>query len=331
MSIDIGTLPTVTVYANPPQGDPFWGTGSSGTSPVMPPPGSPPTNPAQLAYGLMYNGVKVFDQAQLGNPQGVLEEFCKGLSGRPGPFAWGQIRSWGEFTDHMAAHSLDIVGGSQYGLTLEQAMRPNFVAELAGLYQWQANGRLTSADPGRSWYGNPLLPIKALWHWIDGGGQSVRVPVEGLQLSLALDRIHGDFKALVQLNRTPGQYAINVPFSYNTFEPMLQNGWVGGTLGRVSGRIDGIVTVTENGHYSFRGRYTLNPDRYDADPNVRKFYQEALTTFLRWIGDTFGHTDYTIEFTGAAPLEFDGPLSNQSMPPIKYPTPKDPPLGPGKK
>lgn len=153
MSIDIGTLPTVTVYANPPQGDPFWGTGSSGTSPVMPPPGSPPTNPAQLAYGLMYNGVKVFDQAQLGNPQGVLEEFCKGLSGRPGPFAWGQIRSWGEFTDHMAAHSLDIVGGSQYGLTLEQAMRPNFVAELAGLYQWQANGRLTSADPGRSWYG----------------------------------------------------------------------------------------------------------------------------------------------------------------------------------
>lgn len=103
-----------------------------------------------------------------------------------------------------------------------------------------------------------------------------------------------------------GTYQLSdASFSYNTFKS-LSDLPVALTVGRVSGKINGNLTINFDGSFSFSGYYNLNDDKFDADPSNRPWLQEALTTFLAQLGETFGHTDYTIHFQGDQPVSFEG-------------------------
>ncbi|WP_143514210.1 lipid II-degrading bacteriocin [Pseudomonas syringae] len=104
----------------------------------------------------------------------------------------------------------------------------------------------------------------------------------------------------------PGRYAINSPFSYNTFSKAPINLPVAGVFGRVNGNIIGDLVIHADNTYTFTGHYTLNKDIYDADKSNRSYWQETLTTFLHDLGNTFGHVDYTINIIGTQPVVFSG-------------------------
>ncbi|MCJ2372194.1 hypothetical protein [Pseudomonas sp. RGM 3321] len=84
-------------------------------------------------------------------------------------------------------------------------------------------------------YGSPSMPIAAIAYWIFGGGEECNVNVGSLNLQMVLS----DFKFITDvLNNpatAPGHYAINSPFSYNTFSKAPVSLPVAGVFGRVNG------------------------------------------------------------------------------------------------
>lgn len=134
------------------------------------------------------------------------------------------------------------------------------------------------------------------------------MPVQGLNLTIVPSRLNAEARAFLKKPRPVGTEQVSIPFSHNTWTPILENGWAAGTVGRVSGTMSGIIVTQADGTYIIDVNYALNPDRYDADKSHRRWYEEALTDFLRWIGETFGHTDFTITFTGVRQLIWRGQL-----------------------
>jgi len=302
---DWGTLPTITVYANPPAVlNPYWGTGIAADFPI----GMPPMyDPVGLGTGAVANGAGVFNASMgLDSYAGLrcLEAFCKGVSGRPGQYLKNQLTLVKGFHSYMAWYA-ELAGVSKDGFTREDSLVTDGakIAGLFGDYFYRKNTGWTFDSGDFDWHAGPLMPIAALAHWVDGNGQNVKLSLKGLGLSLRASNIQGNFNAEIQKSRAPGTYEIDMPFSYNTFNEGL---WVGGTVGRVNGQIRGTLTVYEDHTYTFDGKYSLNPDFYNADLSNRTWAQEALTDFLRWIGETFGHTDYFIEFDGEVPFSTSG-------------------------
>ncbi|MEK6395300.1 hypothetical protein [Burkholderia gladioli] len=72
---DIVALPTITIYANPPKGDPYWGLGGNSNGPVMPPPGAPPGNIGTIGMETVANGEKFFAAANEKDPISVVDAF----------------------------------------------------------------------------------------------------------------------------------------------------------------------------------------------------------------------------------------------------------------
>ncbi|WP_186198547.1 hypothetical protein [Burkholderia gladioli] len=77
---DIVALPTITIYANPPKGDPYWGLGGNSNGPVMPPPGAPPGNIGTIGMETVANGEKFFAAANEKDPISVEMHSFKDLA-----------------------------------------------------------------------------------------------------------------------------------------------------------------------------------------------------------------------------------------------------------
>lgn len=302
---DIVALPTITIYANPPKGDPYWGLGGNSNGPVMPPPGAPPGNIGTIGMETVANGEKFFAAANEKDPISVVDAFFQGLSGRSAAYVYTQLRYVGLFTQWMAAGGYQqVVGANQFGLTPAQAAN---TSTIFGLYATQQKQLLPIED--FRFYGGPLMPFAGIYYWIEGRGAPRSMDVRSMNLDMEIT----DFKPITDIisNREmgPGTYQISAHFSTNLFNHMPFDFWAAGLLGRVGGTINGTLVMHGSEAltpYSFNGEFTLDPDIYDADPSNRPFYQEALTDFLRAIGNLFGHTDYQIKFPGSQPVSFNG-------------------------
>jgi len=313
-----GTLPTVTVYANPPlELNPYWGTGPATDFPV----GMPPQyDPVGMGIGALANGAAVFNASFGADSKAslrCLEEFCKGISGRPAAYALSQLSLVKQFHSYMAWYA-QYAGVSEAGFTLQDTQVENGakIAGLFGDYFYRKNTGWTFDSGKFDWHVGPLMPIAALAHWVDGNGQNVKISLNALGLTLQPSQIKGGFYEEIRKYRPAGSFPINMRFSYNTFN---QGQYIGGTIGRVQGEITGTLTVKADGTFTFDGSYTLLPDYYNADAGDRTWYQESLTTFLNWIGETFGQTDYWIEFDGSVPFIDSGtvtPMAKPDYPPI---------------
>lgn len=295
------TLPPITVYGSPPKGDVFYGTTLAPSTAPMPPRGAPPFNVDRIGPQVIANGENVCRAAQGGDPIAAMDEFFKGLSGRSATYVWSQIRCLGSFTQWLANGGYrQLVGASAFGLVAAQA--PS-ITTLFGLYFSQNGSRPISEF---KFYGNPLMPIAAIYHWIGGNGVDKIIDIPSLNLSMGLN----DFRPIQDIVNNPamgpGVYAINASFDTNLFNHGTKDVWAAGVIGRVSGQVVGTLNMDSAGTYAFNGSYSLSPDVFNADRSSRPFPQEKMTDFLRGIGDLFGHTDYRIIFSGSGPLSFSG-------------------------
>ncbi|MGE7993354.1 lipid II-degrading bacteriocin [Pseudomonas sp. NPDC089554] len=254
------------------------------------------------APALVLNGEAVWAAALAANPYLMMQEICKGLSNQPlfsvrtqlGIHTYANYM-WGENGPAAGKYLFPLDGSFdlQYGYGQFLATNNWIDAPLFAAH---------SVD----FFGVPTMPFAAMGYWLFGNGLPRYVDVRSLNLAMGVS----DFGPINQILTNPdvgeGVYQVSeAPFSYNTFNS-LSDLPVALTVGRVSGKVTGDLTVHADGSYYFSGYYNLNDDKFDADPSNRPWLQEALTTFLMQLGETFGHTDYTIHFQGDQPISFEG-------------------------
>ncbi|WP_434681333.1 lipid II-degrading bacteriocin [Pseudomonas sp. R1-18] len=252
------------------------------------------------AEAYVMNGPAVWAAAAEGDGHKLMEEVCKGLSGQ------SLLMLKDQFALHCYGANYVGAGGVAHGkYTVDgqslQGAYGQFI--LANLYTnaWRDAFKEHPIDL----YG-PFMPFSAVGYWIFGEGRERNIHVGSLNLAFDASEVQPIQAILSNSANGPGVYPLaNEPFSINTFKHPSDLP-VALTVGRVSGNITGSLTVNPDGTYSFSGSYTLNDDKFDADPNKRPWLQEALTTFLRGMGDVFGHTDYYIRFQGSQELTLTG-------------------------
>ncbi|NHB09165.1 lipid II-degrading bacteriocin [Burkholderia cepacia] len=251
--------------------------------------------------------------ANMGNMIRATEMFLKHLEvfGKGDTVFWrNQIAVVGGFTPWLALGGYKhLPGANQYGFNFEPGKYANITA-LFGIYIGQSSG----IPPTQTFesYGNPLMFIEALNHWIHGNGSQRTIHIESLNLRMAVQDFAEIRRAIENPGYGPGTYSFDTGFSTNIFNHGTKDLWSASVFGRVSGRVRGTLELLEDDTYRFVGYYSLNPDRFDADPSNRPFLQEAATTFLSKLGAVLGHKDYQINFFGEKSLSFSGqrPVKN---------------------
>ncbi len=294
------------VYANPPKGDAYYGLGGNVNGPPSPPPGSPPTNPDLLAANVIANGERVFAAANSGNALAALDAFFQGLSARSAGYIFGQIQSLGLFSQWLAAGNYQqLINANAFGFLPTQAQ---FTATMFGLYYTQSRTKPPIQE--FQFYGTPLMDIAAIYYWIAGNGQARAMNMRSLNLTMTID----DFQPIKDIVNNPamgpGTYPISAAFSTNLFNHAPTNLWAAGVLGRVGGQVSGTLVLTSSNTYTFTGDFVFAPDAFDADSSHRPFPQEALTTFLRAIGNLFDAKTYIINFVGSQSVSISGTRQN---------------------
>ncbi|WP_230958814.1 lipid II-degrading bacteriocin [Burkholderia stagnalis] len=256
--------------------------------------------------------------ANTGNMVRATEMFFKYLPaiGRNDLNFWrSQLVLVGGFTPWLAIGGYRYLPGTnQYGFNFAPGHYAN-VSALFGIYVGQLNK--TPPTLKFDFYGNPLMFIEAVNHWIHGNGVQRSINIESLNLKMNVSDFGDLSRAIENPGYGPGIYPINHEFSINIFNHGTQDLWSATVLGRISGRLQGTLELLADNTYRFNGYYTINPDKFDADPSNRPFFQEAATTFLAKLGSALGHTDYRIIFTGEKNISFSGqrPVRNAGIRP----------------
>lgn len=251
--------------------------------------------------------------ANTGNMIRATEMFLKHLQvfgGNDTKFWRNQLMLVGGFTPWLAIGGYKYLpGATQYGFNFEPGTYANITA-LFGIYIGQSSGIPPTSTFAS--YGNPLMFVEALNHWIHGDGTQRTVHIESLNLKMSILDFSEISRAIENPGYGPGIYSFDTGFSTNIFNHGTKDLWSAAVFGRVSGRVRGTLEMLEDDTYRFVGYYSLNPDKFDADPSNRPFLQEAATTFLSKLGATLGHKDYQINFFGEKSLTFSGqrPVKN---------------------
>lgn len=255
------------------------------------------------AANMTLNGQAVWAAVNTNNPLTVLDEVSKGLSGQSAHDVRNQL-AMHCYAASTLPQTAPEQGYGPYRFTSEQSDSIRF---FYGKFLSEGVNYLNSFQSHPvDFYGTPLMPVAAIGYWLYGGGQDRYVHIGSLNLNMVASSFDPIMAVLRDVTKGPGTYSFNSePFSYNTFNQIVDLA-PAGMVGRVSGNLTGSLTISDDGKFSFSGSYTLNPDLYDADLSNRTWYQEALTSFLRQLGETFGHTDYYINFLGSQPVELNG-------------------------
>lgn len=257
--------------------------------------------------------------ANTGNMVRATDMFFKYLQtiGHNDPNFWrNQLVLVGGFTPWLAIGGYKhLPGANQYGFNFSPGHYAN-ISALFGIYI----GQLNKTQPTSKFesYGNPLMFIEAVNHWVHGNGVQRSINIESLNLKMDVNDFEEILKAIANPGYGPGTYFIDTRFSTNIFNHGTKDLWSASTLGRISGQVHGTLTLLADDTYQFNGYYTLNPDKFDADPSNRPFLQETATWFLSKLGSVLGHTDYQIIFTGEKHIVLSGqrPVRNvQTRPP----------------
>ncbi|HGM5580774.1 TPA: lipid II-degrading bacteriocin [Pseudomonas putida] len=257
------------------------------------------------AENMCLNGAELWSAVERNDSLATLDAACKGLSAQSSLVLnqQMQIHCYSAFALNGEAPGQ---GWSPDGLFGDKviSVRMGYGKFLASSStQWSQAFNRHEID----FYGTPLMPIAAIGYWLFGNGITRNVRIGSLNLQM----VATDFTPITDLlalqSTGPGTYRLNAEnFSYNAFSKAPLDIPAAGMIGRVSGKLTGDLTVFADGTYNFSGSYTLNPDVYDAGQSNRTWGQEALTTFLRALGDKFGHADYEIHFIGSQDVQFNG-------------------------
>ncbi|WP_242201959.1 MULTISPECIES: lipid II-degrading bacteriocin [unclassified Pseudomonas] len=302
-------LPATVIYAYPPEGSPY----SYGVGVVVNPFMDDmliAQNMFQNASEALYNGSGIWGAFETRSTLKVMEECFKGLSGKTYAEVEQQFRYhcegglafFSSFATVPPENKYLYVGNGAYG-SADWMTQNQYGYQMAGLLvpPLSVPYRAEPVD----FYGTMMMPLAAIGYWIFGGGQPRNVHIGSLNLQM----LPRDFQPIATLLNDPGNvgsFEVGAPFSYNIFDKAPLDVPAAGMLGRVSGNVKGTLDIQPDGTYVFNGSYSLNSDFYDADKSNRTWAQEALTTFLKGLGDTFGHDDYYINVLGEQSVQYSG-------------------------
>jgi hypothetical protein len=249
------------------------------------------------------NGAAVWAAAATNNAASTTEEVCKGLSGQNAFTVRSQLAM------HVYASYLlgaPIATGQTQQYYADDAVASSLYMLYGQFITSNANQMVGFDEHSVDFYGTPFMPIAGIGYWLFGNGLTRKVYVKSLNLQM----VATDFAPITAVLNDPavgaGVYQISDHFEYNTFSRAPLDLAAAGLIGRANGTVTGTLQVLADGTYTFDGAYTLNDDVYDAPTSNRTWGQEALTTFLRGLGETFGHADYQIKFLGQQEIHFEG-------------------------
>lgn len=256
------------------------------------------------------NGENVWNAVALNDTLATIDAVFTGLSGQSGDVIRQQLYNFSLLNRFL------LKDPSESGISYDASN--NQVTELEyGRMLYMSKEPLI--DTGYDFFGNPTMPIAGVYYWLFGGGENRQVNIESLNLQM----LRTDFQTLNdKLNPannggeslSAGVYNLSDHFEYSTYSHLPTGDvYASGLLGRINGNFSGELTVQQNGDYVFSGKYSINNDVYDANVGNRTFLQEAGTTFLRGLGEMFGHQDYVIEIIGEQPVTLTGNI-NQEFP-----------------
>lgn len=254
------------------------------------------------ARGQTLNGEGVWNAAATNDARATTIEVCKGLSGHDGNTIMSQL-------------SMHAYMSSQDGTARFQAGMPGVLNDQQAADLYMGYGQMLSwgintwsgydAHP-IDFTGNVFMPITGIAYWLFGNGITRTVETKSLDLHMTATDFGPIQKILADpVTYGPGPYTVIEHYEYNTFDHGADLA-AAGLIGRINGTIYGTLIIGQDGSYTFSGEYSINDDVYDAPTSNRTWKQEALTDFLRGLGDAFGHTDYTIKFLGNKPVQFSG-------------------------
>jgi RHS repeat-associated protein len=132
-----------------------------------------------------------------------------------------------------------------------------------------------------------LTTESALFHYMVGGGSSIEIPIDDIQVRTPAPH---EFPAVKQLidQGTDGIQNVSHNVANVHSKPVDTAGTLtGGYLGNITFSLTGNLQVYPNGEYSFTGSAGVITDRYDANPGRhRTRTAEKSTTVLRQIPGT---------------------------------------------
>lgn len=104
------------------------------------------------------------------------------------------------------------------------------------------------------------LAHDCLKHYVEGSGKSLTARFDELGAENVTPEMFAQVKGLAAAGTPDGQYAINDTLGLQTDSLNARAAY-----GRVTLQLQGALTVSQ-GSYSFSGRLSAAPDKYDFDP-----------------------------------------------------------------
>ncbi|WP_186188884.1 lipid II-degrading bacteriocin [Burkholderia gladioli] len=321
-AIDLNT-PTVTLAPIIVDGTGNLITNSPADLPRMGHPALPvelmtnPTTTPILLLGKVYliNGLNILGAASQGDTIATLTALAQGLSNATDMALRAQLAIYTSFSQWLGIGEgyKNIPGATPYGLTLNQS---NVLTSLFGVFAAQYYpGMYLNQPTNFQFYGSALLTASAIYYWLYGNGEMRSMNIESMNVQMNVSDFQPIQRIALDTANGPGTYHIDAQFDTNLLSHGEKDIWVGGILGRVTGRITGDLVLTDT-TYSFTGNWTLYDDRYEAYPSTRPGYQEVLNNFLMNLGSK-NHVDYDITFIGNKNITITGqrPIKNEGIMP----------------
>ena len=147
--------------------------------------------------------------------------------------------------------------------------------------------------------GGTFTPVKAFTHYLWGKGERLSVNINNIGLNIRAHQIPLLANTIIS-TRAPGSYHLSDPkVAYNTFDA---SSITGAYLGRITLKVEGDFTRSENGSWIFDGVVRGYTDTFDFNASNRTPILETLTT----AGRLFSGTPYEIDISGEHRIKLTG-------------------------
>jgi|GEM_PF-4205694 len=158
-------------------------------------------------------------------------------------------------------------------------------------------------------FGTMFIPVQGLYYWVFGGGKDRFIHINQLNLSNNINHFEPVKKVLMS-NPGPGTHHFkNERLEINAFKGDLKDKPAAFLIGRIGGFMDGKLVINKDKSYRLDATYWLKEDKYNADLNTNRSPKSELATqVLAYIGEIFGHTDYTIYIEGKKKVHLEGKI-----------------------
>ncbi|WKN20557.1 lipid II-degrading bacteriocin [Azotobacter vinelandii] len=159
---------------------------------------------------------------------------------------------------------------------------------------------VTPDENNREFSGNATSPFRGFGHYFSGDGEPMNINMDNIDFNIPLETIvdrHSN-QSLSEMATAfgVGSHSFSTEFNYDTDNSGVS---IGLLLGNITLKIEGVMTVREDGGFSIDGELRSFSDVYDGGAANRGAIKEFMTNFIQ------GGTPYRIDINGSKEINFD--------------------------